>query len=171
MKNTRGCINTRTTKLYNVLFPVWMLLFFPQMWLFVLPGNLLIDSLVLFILLLIFKLDNKKQIYKDYIFKVFLFGLLSDVLGSIYMLVLMIGLDIGNMGDEIYLTLPALIISSIFIFVLNYFFTFKHLQKRTKLIFSLIFATFTAPYTFLFPSSWLYGWYKSTTSNVVLFMF
>ena len=36
-------------KLYNVLFPVWMLMMFPGMWLIILPGNFIIDSLVLLI--------------------------------------------------------------------------------------------------------------------------
>jgi len=36
-------------KLYNILFPLWMLLLFPQAWLIVLPGNFIIDSLVFLI--------------------------------------------------------------------------------------------------------------------------
>ena len=36
-------------KLYNVLFPFWMLILFPQMWWIVLPGNFIIDSAVLLI--------------------------------------------------------------------------------------------------------------------------
>jgi len=36
------------TKLYNVLFPIWMFYFLPTVvWLILLPGNFLIDSLVL----------------------------------------------------------------------------------------------------------------------------
>ena len=38
---------SKSVTLYNVLFPIWMILLFPQMWLIVLPGNFLIDSLVL----------------------------------------------------------------------------------------------------------------------------
>jgi len=60
------------------------------------------------------------------------------------------------MGDELYLTLPALFISAVLIFVLNYFVTFKKTDKALRLNLSLIFAIVTAPYTFLVPSSWLY---------------
>ena len=42
--------------LYNVLFPLWMLLMFPVMWLIVLPGNFIIDSIVLIISMLIMKM-------------------------------------------------------------------------------------------------------------------
>ena len=51
---------TRTIKLYNVLFPLWMLLMFPQAWLIVLPGNLVIDSLVLVVAMLALKLSEKR---------------------------------------------------------------------------------------------------------------
>ncbi len=146
----------RDVKLYNVLFPFWMLLLFPQMWLIVLPGNFLIDSVVLLISLLILKIGDKKQWYKQYIFKIYAFGMLSDIIGSAYMLFLMIVFEVGRMGDELYLTIPALIISAVLIFVFNYFITFRKLDKKLRFTLSLIFAIVTAPYTFLVPSSWLY---------------
>ena len=52
----------KQTKLYNVLFPVWMLMLFPQMWLMVLPGNFLIDSLVLVIAMYILKMAENSFI-------------------------------------------------------------------------------------------------------------
>ena len=53
-------------KLYNVLFPFWMLMLFPQLWLIILPGNFMIDSLVLLISLKLFKICEKKQWYKTW---------------------------------------------------------------------------------------------------------
>lgn len=146
----------KQAKLYNVLFPFWMLLLFPQLWFIVLPGNFIIDSLVLVISLAILKIADKKLWYKKYILKVFAFGMTADIIGAVYMLFLMLGFEIGRMGDELYLTLPALVISSILIFVFNYFFTFKNVDKKTRLTLSMVFAVITAPYTFLVPSSWLY---------------
>lgn len=145
------------TKFYNVLFPFWMLLIFPPLWLVVLPGNFLVDSLVLVVSMLIFKVEEKKEFYKRSILKIFSFGLLADGLGSLYMIGLMVLFKVGNMGDELYLTIPALIISALFIFIFNYFVTFKRQQKAQRFSFSLIFAIVTAPYTFSIPSSWLYG--------------
>lgn len=143
-------------KLYNVLFPFWMLLLFPVTWLIVIPGNFLIDSLVLIISMKVFKIVDKKQWYKRYILKIFIFGMLSDIIGSAYMLLMITVFEVGRMGDEPYLTIPGLIISAVMIFVLNYFITFKKIEKPVRFKLALTFALVTAPYTFLVPSSWLY---------------
>ena len=154
----KGKVNVmkKDVKLYNVLFPFWMLLLFPQMWLFVLPGNFIIDSLVLIISMAVLKIADKKQWYKKHILKIYLFGLLADVVGSAYMLLMVVGFELGTMGDELYMTIPALIISALLIFVFNYFITFRKSDKGLRLKFALTFAIVTAPYTFLIPSSWLY---------------
>ncbi len=144
-------------RLYNVLFPFWMLLLFPQVWLIVLPGNFIIDSLVLMLSMCCLKIQNRKEFYKQNILKIFGFGILSDIVGSAYMLIMMTCLQIGRMGDELHLTLPALIISAVCIFILNCFVTFRKCDKPTRIKLALIFAIITAPYTFLVPSSWLYG--------------
>lgn len=151
----------RDVTLYNVLFPLWMILLFPQMWLIVLPGNFLVDSLVLLISLAVLGIPAKKQWYKHCILKIFGFGLLADVIGAGYMLLMLIVFDVGSSGSELLLSLPALVISGVLIFVLNYFFTFdivgtRILDKSLRLKMSLIFAVVTAPYTFLIPASWLY---------------
>ena len=151
MKNDKSSI-----RLYNVLFPFWMILLFPQVWLIVLPGNFIIDSAVLLISLAILKIPEKKQWYKKHILKIYAFGMLSDIIGSAFLLLMMIGFEVGQMGDELYLTLPALFISAALIFVFNYFITFKKTDKKLRLKLALIFTIITAPYTFLVPSSWLY---------------
>ena len=143
-------------KLYNVLFPLWMLLLFPQMWLIVLPGNFIIDSLVFLLSMLALKIENKKQWYKKYIVKIFSFGLLADIIGSAYMLLMMLVFQLGTMGDEPYLTIPALIISAASIYGFHYYITFQEIDRKQRLALSLIFAVITAPYTFFVPSSWLY---------------
>ena len=143
-------------KLYNALFPFWMILLFPQLWAIVIPGNFIIDSIVLIISMLVLKMSDKKQFYKRHIFKIYGFGMLSDIIGSAYMYFLMRKFNVGSMGDELYLTLPALLISAVLIFVFNYFITFKKTDKALRWKLSLIFAIVTAPYTFLVPSSWLY---------------
>ena len=147
----------KETRLYNVLFPLWMLMLFPITWLIILPGNFIIDSIVLVVCMFALKIENKKQMYKSCILKIFLFGLLADAVGALYMIIMMFCFEVGNMGDELYLTLPALIISAVLIFVLNYFVTFKKYDKKLRLRTSLAFALATAPYTFLYPSRWLYG--------------
>lgn len=147
----------RNVKLYNVLFPFWMLLMFPLTWAIVLPGNFLIDSLVLIVSLSVLKISDKKQWYKKYILKIFCFGMLADLIGAAYMLFMMLVFELGSMGDEWYLTVPALLICAGMIFVFNYFITFRKIDKATRLKLALIYMVVTAPYTFLVPSSWLYG--------------
>ena len=145
----------KDVRLYNALFPLWFILSFSPMWLIVLPGNFIIDSLVLIISMLILKVAGKKQLYKKCILKIFGFGLLADFAGSAFMF-LMLAVGVGRMGDEPYLTLPGLVLSSFLIFKLNYSITFKEIETKIRFKLSLIFAIVTAPYTFLVPSSWLY---------------
>lgn len=108
-------------RLYNVLFPFWMLLLFPHLWLIVLPGNFFIDSLVLLVSLIVLRVEGKKEWYKKHIIPVYAFGMLADMIGSVYMLFLMIVFEVGRMGDEWYLTIPALVLSAGLIFVFNFF--------------------------------------------------
>ena len=146
----------KETKLYNVLFPFWMLLMLPWLWGVVIFGNFLIDSLILLVCMLSLKMAAKKQFYKKHILKVYFFGLLADIIGAVYMIVLMVFFNVGSMGDELYLTLPALAISAVMIFIFDYFISFKSSEKKTRFVCSLVFAIATSPYTFLVPSSWLY---------------
>lgn len=57
----------KSVKLYNVLFPVWMLLLLPPLWLVVIPGNFIIDSIVLLVSLAILKIGERKQFYKTHL--------------------------------------------------------------------------------------------------------
>ncbi len=147
----------KKTTLYNVLFPLWIILLFPFSWLIVLPGNFLIDTAVLFLGLYWLKIKEKIYFYKKNILKIFLFGLLSDIIGSTYLLIIMLVSSGPTMGDEPVLTLPALLISAVCIFVFNYFISLKTYEKDIRLKIALLFAVVTAPYTFLVPSSWLYS--------------
>lgn len=76
--------------------------------------------------------------------------MISDMIGAAYMLLMMTVFEVGNMGDEPYLTVPALIISTVLIFVLNYFVTFRKIDNKLRVQLPLIFAIVTAPYTFWF---------------------
>lgn len=146
----------KDSRLYNVLFPLWFMLLMPQLWLVVIPGNFAIDSIVLLIAMAVLKVEDKGQWYKRHILKIFGFGMLADVVGAAFMLLMMV-LGLCSMGDEPYVTIPALLISAALIFVFNYFVTFKDAPKPLRLKMAATFAVATAPYTFLVPSSWIYG--------------
>jgi hypothetical protein len=147
--------NKKDVKLYNVLFPFWMIMLIPTTWFIVIPGNFLIDSLVLLIAMKLMHIESKKQFYWKHIWKIFVFGIISDLIGSA-LLFLSVVLEFTTMGDELYITIPAMIVSSICIYLFNYCITFRKDDRDIRFKMALTFAIVTAPYTFLIPSSWLY---------------
>ena len=147
----------KDVKLYNVLFPAWFLMLIPVTWLIVLPGNFLIDSLVLLLFMRWAKMQDRKQFYIRHIFKIFGFGLLADVVGSGWMFVTAYVFEWGIYGDELYLTVPAVLISAVCIFLLNYFVTFRKADPVLRRKLALTYAIATAPYTMMIPSAWIYG--------------
>ena len=148
----------RNIRLYNVMFPLWMILLIaPTVWIFVIPGNFIIDSIVLVMSLYAMKIADKRSFYKKSIVSVFLSGLLADFIGSLFAFCLIYFFELGSMGDEFYITVPSLVISMCFIYILNYFISFKRVEGVNRRRLSLVFALVTAPYTFLVPSAWIYN--------------
>ena len=122
-------------RLYNVIFPFWMLILFPYFWLVIFPANFILDSLVLLAAMFALKIQDKKAYYKKHIVKIFSFGMLSDVIGALYMLgmlYLFAFFENEIEVDDLRLTLPALIISAALIFVLNYLVTFRKSEKAER---------------------------------------
>ena len=76
----------REHRLYNVIFPIWMLVLFPQVWLIVIPGNLLVDCLVLFLTLLALRHRDKGGVVKQLWWKFWLLGFAADAIGVAWML-------------------------------------------------------------------------------------
>ena len=166
-------------KIYNVIFPIWMLWIFPMTWIIVLPGNFIIDSAVILIALKLLKIDKKKLIYKKTILKVWIFGFISDFIGGI----ILISSGFINFSNSevmrewwyknietpvfynpfqsiygfLWVTV-AVIITSIFIYILNLKISFKNLEleESTKKKLALALAIFTAPILFYLPTSWFY---------------
>ena len=168
----------KDVKLYNVLFPIWMLLIFPITWLIILPGNFIVDTIVLLITLKIIKPKDIKDIYKKSIFRVWILGFLSDfVCGAI----LLLGTNItgnwwyahiaepistnpfNNFYSFIYV-LIALVIAGLLIYFFNYKISFKNtgLPRETIKKIALALAIFTAPWVVLIPSNLIY---KHTMSD------
>jgi hypothetical protein len=164
-------------RFYNVIFPIWFLLFFPPVIFISLVGNFIIDSLVIIACFFVFKLintkNNLKTFYKKSILKVWLFGFLADIIGAAFLL------SVGTIGD--YLGLPnklisainfdpfsnvmaviiiifAMLISALFIFLFNYRITLKNQisEEKLRLKIALTIAIVTIPWTFLLPTKWFY---------------
>lgn len=155
----------REIRLYNVLFPIWMLFLWPSVWLIILPGNFIIDSLVLVIAMKALGYAGKKAVWKSAILPVWGIGFFSDLLGAGVTLGLMALLNQLAPQWNIYLipggqllVLPGILAAGVTIYFLNRRFSFRRtalsLEQVRRL--SLALALLTAPYTMLIPTEWIY---------------
>lgn len=163
-------------KLYNVIFPIWLLLFFPPVILVTIVGNFIIDSLVICICYFAFKLSDNlalKTFYTGSIYKVWVFGFMSDLIGAAILFTTGILGDSLGIPYEIYsainfdpfsnpvavaIIVLAMAVSALLIFLLNYKVTFKKLiaDRHMRLKLALAIAIVTMPWTFLLPTKWFY---------------
>lgn len=165
--------SNKTIRLYNVLFPIWFFYLIPGAWLYVLPINFVVDSLVIYIGLKLIQSDEIKMVYKNSILKAWGFGFLSDFIGSFILLGYVFLADrfpaFEPIADTImsnpFKSIPALLctllslaLSGYFIYLFNKKFTFKGLGLNKEEIhkMALWLAIFTAPYTFLIPTTLIY---------------
>lgn len=88
----------KDVRLYNVLFPIWLLVLFPQVLVFLIPGNLAIDCLVLFCALCALKHAQKGAVLKELWWKFWLLGFAADALGVLWMILSVLPAWIGNYG-------------------------------------------------------------------------
>lgn len=166
-------------KVYNIIFPVWVLWLVPITWIVVLPANFVIDLTVIVLTMKWLKVSGIKQKAKVVILKTWLFGFLADFIGTICMgLPGLVEYDIqtefgrwwyDNVGYAIsydpfkswasvlWIT-ACVIITSVFIYLFNYKICFKKLaieiSQKKKLALSM--AVFTAPYLFYLPTKWFF---------------
>ncbi len=165
-------------KLYNLIFPIWIFLFFSPVILLTLVGNFIIDSLVLIASFYVFKVaDNQIMLgtyYKKHIFRVWIFGFIADIIGAIILLVISISSDKLSLPNKliyginydpfshvgaILIIIFAMLVSGFFIFLFNYKFTLKKMILNVKLRFkiAIFIAIITIPWTFLLPTKWFYN--------------
>lgn len=157
-------------KLYNVIFPIWMLLIFPQTWLVVAPVNFIIDFAVVFFMMKKLGIQQPKEKTKKVILKVWLCGFIGDLVGGAFMFISSffsinnwwyqnVARHVYNPFQSIYAflwTSACVLVSAAAIYYLNRIYCFKatdfeetHIKKI-----SLALAVITAPYLFLLPTSW-----------------
>lgn len=163
-------------KIYNIIFPLWFVLFLPPIIILTLIGNFIIDSLVILFCFYVYKLgrDGYKLggFYKNNIVKVWLFGFLGDAIGAAALFLIQMVAYILNLNSEwisaanfnpfedttaVIIMIICILIAGVFIFLFNYLFIYKNINN-TKLKFkiSLTVALITMPWTFLFPSRLVY---------------
>lgn len=156
----------KNTKLYNVLFPFWMLVYISPVFFISIPVNFIVDSLVLigsahFILKSEISL---KELWKKTILKVFLFGFLADFIAAGLLLcglLLEAALPFGDFYSQAVMfplsspanfavMLIAVLIAGILIYIFDYYFSFKKLDiaATEKRRLAICLAVLTAPWTF-----------------------
>jgi len=163
-------------RLYNVIFPIWLLVFFPSyLWLILIPVNYLIDRIVLRWSL--GDMSDKNLFCRKNTWKICLAGFLGDFVGSIALFFasqLLSGLGgkrfsflqmagEGIMFDPftnilaVLVVIAAIALSAVCIYKLD-----KSILGKTELDpeqiarAALRLALFTAPYLYLVPSRWFY---------------
>ena len=75
----------KPVRLYNILLPIWLLWIFPQVWLVILPGNLLIDCAVLLLALAALRIRAKRPVLRRVWWRLWLNGFLADGAGVAWM--------------------------------------------------------------------------------------
>lgn len=169
---TRGdCMKNNSTRLYNVIFPLWMMFIFPQTWLIVGPTNFAIDFAVVYFTMKKLDIEQPKEKTKKAIIKVWLCGFAADIAGGALMFMSSmasnrwwfdhIGRYVYNPFESIYAlvwTCACVAVSAVVIYYLNKCWCLKGLNLEESHIkkIAMALAVITAPYLFLLPTSWFY---------------
>lgn len=164
--------NTGSVKLCNVLFPIWILIFFPQVLAIVIPGNLIVDMAVLLIALAAMRHREKGAVLRRCWWKVWLLGFAADLIGAAWMVLgwfvtsWVPSLD-SSLGKILYnpfghpaaflWTAAGVAIAGWFIFLLDrrVFRSVPELTSRQSTRLALTFAIATAPWLFFLPLYYL----------------
>lgn len=78
----------KEVKLYNLIFPLWLIVWFPGWWwLLIIPANFAVDYFVLRGCFLKRQLENPKGLLQKYAWKSWLLGFLADFIGTIALVV------------------------------------------------------------------------------------
>ncbi|MDO5018016.1 MAG: hypothetical protein Q4E02_01820 [Lagierella massiliensis] len=164
-------------KLRNIIFPVWFLWVLPPVWLVIIPINIIIDAVVLYLSMKYMEIIDIKEKVKKIIVKTVLFGFLSDIIGSLLLLISVLLIDVDYKTDfgkwwidnvrpaatnpfdsviSFLIVVLAIGIAGILIYYLNKKFAFKNLdiEEYEKHILARNMAIFTAPYLYLIPAVW-----------------
>jgi hypothetical protein len=172
-------VKRHTQRLYNLIFPFWLVWLVPMTWFVVLPANLLIDFLVVWLMLRGLRVGQAGRQARSVVWRVWGFGFLSDLIGTALLLPSMLlefdtQTPFGNwwyyhvtspvaynpLENPIAFVWVALAVAAagvcIYFFNRRIAFRDTDLTPRQKHVTALSLAVFTAPYLFLLPMEWFY---------------
>ena len=165
-------LKNTTTKIYNILLPLWLLIFLPSyLWLALIPLNYIIDRVVLRWSL--GDMPDKGLFCRKHTWKICLAGFLSDFAGALILLI--ISIPLADLNEKLYdighaimldpFSNPAgllIVVASIAVSAVCIFFLDKWILRKAGLDpeqvkrSALRLALITAPYLYLFPSRLIY---------------
>lgn len=166
-------------RLYNLIFPVWLIWLIPTVLIIVLPANFLLDFLVVFLTMKHLNILARREKLRSCIWKIWLFGFVSDLIGTAFLLLateISPGTDtafgkwwythlteavstnpFSNLFSILWVA-AGVIIAGCCIYFFNLKVSFRKMDaseiQKKKLAASL--AVFTAPYLFFLPTSIFY---------------
>ena len=162
----------RSTLTYNILLPIWLLVWFPTwLWLILIPANYLIDRIVLHLSL--GDMEDRGVFCRHNTWRICVAGFLSDFVGSVLLIAAMVLIesfpgahDLGyaltlnpfaHIG-ALAITIVAIAVAGLLIFKLDsWLLGNAGLDPERARTAALRLAILTAPYLFLFPAGLLYG--------------
>ena len=152
----------RDIKLYNLIFPMWGIYFyaivFPYFYVFLLPANFIVDTVMLLILFFLLKVPEKKELYWDGIWKTWGFGFLADfaaagvLVGISGVMPFDIYKPISSVGAFLFATF-GVVLAGVLIYFFHIKFVWKGipLEEGKKKKIALGMAILTAPYLMYLP--------------------
>ena len=157
-------------RLYNLILPVWLILMIPQLWWLVLPANFLVDLTVLWLGLKHLGVENRKGLCRQAVWKVWIFGFLSDFVGAGLMLVwniwditgsdflMAVNFNPFERLDAFLWVTACVAVTGLILYLVNRNYCLKKLpltpEQRNSL--ALILSVFTAPWLFYLPTAWFW---------------
>jgi len=147
-------------KLYNVFFPIWLIMMIPPFVFVVAAVNLVIDGAVILIMLRRDKVSMERNKLMASILGAWGFGMLADYIGMLMLLILAMNFrfpDVYNIWTDplslaVYVAVIAVVGWGIYKF--NYhMFLKKGLDRGISRKIGVAMGIITAPWTFLIPSN------------------
>lgn len=147
-------------KLNDNFFSVTILIVSFQYLIFILPLNFITSSIGVILGVYLLKLGKIKEIYTKIIGQVFLYSIISYLIGLLFLYLIQyiypfeIVSEVNGMGVvRNFIGFLASLIVGIFIFLFNRYITFKKINIESKTFLAFFIAIVSSPFLFLFPTN------------------
>jgi hypothetical protein len=138
--------------------PIWLMFLYPTfLWFIILPLNFVIDSAVVLIVQKVRRIEQTRRVWQSSIFKVWIFGFLSDFVGAGVVLLMELLLhdrfSTYRFPGLTLISIPGVIVAGVLIYLFNRYVSFRRCELDIKDVkaLALTLALATAPYTMLLP--------------------